>query len=96
MALVKVTLVALIFALIACNGFAFDEDTCKQNDDCKGKLSLCKDSVICVDEVCKCRTTILGKPAKCKTVYDCPFVCAPPCDKQYCDPVSGLCKCLCH
>ena len=36
-------------------GFALDEDTCKENDDCKGKLSLCKDSAICVDEVCKCR-----------------------------------------
>jgi len=77
-------------------GFALDEATCKQNDDCKGKLSLCKDSAICVDEVCKCRTTILGKPTKCITAFDCPFVCAPPCDKQYCDPVDGQCKCLCH
>jgi len=42
-------------------GFALDEDKCQKNDDCKGKLSLCKDSAICVDEVCKCRTTILGK-----------------------------------
>jgi len=36
------------------------------------------------------------KPAKCKTAFDCPFVCAPPCDKQYCDPVTGICHCLCH
>ena len=36
-------------------GFALDDDTCKENDECKGKLSLCKDSAICVDEVCKCR-----------------------------------------
>ncbi|KAK8464186.1 hypothetical protein PHAVU_011G141800, partial [Phaseolus vulgaris] len=64
MTLGKVVLVVVVFALIACNGFALDEATCKQNDDFKEKLSLCKDSAICVDEVCKCRTTILGKPTR--------------------------------
>ncbi|KAK8464195.1 hypothetical protein PHAVU_011G147332 [Phaseolus vulgaris] len=96
MGLVKVALVALIFsfALIACNGFALDEDTCKENDDCKGKLSLCKDSAICVDEVCKCRAPTLWKDGKCTSPSDCP-VCITPCDK-YCDTDTGLCKCFCH
>ncbi|KAL9276877.1 hypothetical protein ACSQ67_025575 [Phaseolus vulgaris] len=83
MTLVKVALVALIFsfALIACNGFALDEDTCKENDDCKGKLSLCKDSAICVDEVCKCRAPILWKDGKCTSPSDCPFR-ITPCDSR--------------
>jgi len=71
-------------------GFVLDEDKCQQNDDCMGKLSLCKDSAICVDEVCKCRTTIPGKLTKGISGYDCPFVWAPPCDKEYCDPTDGL------
>ncbi|KAK8464196.1 hypothetical protein PHAVU_011G147700, partial [Phaseolus vulgaris] len=71
-----------------------DEDACKENDDCKVKLSLCKDSAICVDEVCKCRAPILGKLDKCTSASDCPF-CITSCDK-YCDTDTGLCKCFCH
>ncbi|QCD86530.1 hypothetical protein DEO72_LG3g1053 [Vigna unguiculata] len=86
MALVKVALIAVVFALIACNGFVLClEPQCKNDNDCKGKVPFCRVKAICVGTTCECSMSKQQKPAKCKTTADCPFYCIPPCEKRFCD-----------
>jgi len=77
-------------------GFVLGKEECNESKDCKGKIDLCKDSAICVNKVCRCSVSIVGKQdQKCKTAADCPY--CPPglCDKQHCDVTTGKCSCLC-
>ncbi|BAT89896.1 hypothetical protein VIGAN_06102100, partial [Vigna angularis var. angularis] len=91
MALVKVTLVAIVFALIACNGFVLGKDTCNENKDCKGKVALCRDSALCVNNVCQCPSNILGFKDTCNENKDCKGKVALCRDSALC--VNNVCQC---
>ncbi|KAH1127786.1 hypothetical protein GYH30_016378 [Glycine max] len=98
---VKITLAALVLALIACNGLGFmgiprmlGNGECHLDVECISILPYCKEKTICNNGICICDQTKASLKSGCKTNADCAiFICDPPYVKPYCDIKHGVCKC---